>query len=134
MKSLFATMLPMRKQYHFWPGEQRLDAWDVDKLIRLSKNLVPEDIALADIGEIDTNYWFDETTQPTVRKVVEHSKLIEDVDMTFPIILGPDNRVMDGMHRIARAMLDKHSTIKAVRFTELPAPDYRNCSPAELPY
>lgn len=26
----------MRKQYHFWPGEKGLDAWDVDRLIALS--------------------------------------------------------------------------------------------------
>jgi hypothetical protein len=124
----------MRKQYHFWPGKQRLDAWDVDRLIQLSAKLVVEDVELEDISEIDTNYWFDETAEPTVRKVVEHAKLIEDVDMSYPVILGPDNRVMDGMHRIARAMLDNQSTIKAVRFIELPEPDYRNCSPSELPY
>jgi len=25
----------MRKQYHFWPGEGGMDAWDVDHLIEL---------------------------------------------------------------------------------------------------
>lgn len=124
----------MRKQYHFWPGKQRLDAWDVDRLIQLSASLAIEDVNLEDIDEIDTNYWFDEKAKPTVREVVEHAKLIEDVDMKYPIILGPDSRVMDGMHRIARAMLDNQPTIKAVRFTELPEPDYRDCSPSELPY
>lgn len=124
----------MRKQYHFWPGKQRLDAWDVDRLIQLSAGFAVEDVKLKDIGEIDTNYWFDETAKPTVRQIVEHAKLIEEVDMTYPIILGPGNRVMDGMHRIARAMLDNKTTIKAVRFTKLPEPDYQDCSPSELPY
>ncbi|CAN5625536.1 hypothetical protein BH23PAT2_BH23PAT2_02520 [soil metagenome] len=124
----------MRRQYHFWPGKQRLDAWDVDRLIQLTAGFTVEEVKLEDIYEIDANYWFDETTKPTVRKVVEHAKLIGDVDTTYPIILGPDNRVMDGMHRIARAMLDNRPTIKAVRFTELPEPDYRDCSPSELPY
>jgi len=124
----------MRKQYHFWPGKQRLDAWDVDRLILLSAGFTVEDVKLEDIYEIDVNYWFDETAKPTVRKVVEHAKLIGDVDMTYPIILGPDNRVMDGMHRIARAMLDNLPSIKAVRFTELPKPDYQGCNPSELPY
>ncbi|MGI8484395.1 MAG: hypothetical protein ACR2OU_09030 [Thermomicrobiales bacterium] len=124
----------MRKQYHFWPGEQRLDAWDVTRLIDLSLGLPVEDVRLDEIREIDTNYWFDETAEPTVRRVVEHSQLIAEVDMNYPIILGPDNRVMDGMHRIARAMLDESSTIRAVRFTELPDADFRDCSPSELPY
>ena len=34
--------------------------------------------------------------QPTVRKVVEHFRLVQGVG---PIILGPGNRVMDGMLR-----------------------------------
>lgn len=33
-------------------------------------------------------------------------RLIHDVDLSFPIILGPDGRVMDGMHRIARAVME----------------------------
>ncbi|HEY4964051.1 MAG TPA: hypothetical protein VIH90_05130 [Candidatus Saccharimonadales bacterium] len=124
----------MRKQYHFWPGEKRLDAWDIDHLVKLSTDFKVEDVKLEDIKEIDSSYWFNEYDKPTVRKIVEHAKLIEDVDTSYPIILGPDNRVMDGMHRIARALLNNQSTIRAVRFTELPEPDYRDCSPSELPY
>ena len=33
--------------------------------------------------------------------VVEYGKAIAKADMIYPVILGPDNRVMDGMHRIA---------------------------------
>jgi len=41
---------------------------------------------------------------------------------------------MDGMHRIARALLDGRSEIDAVRFTSPLDPDRRNCLPQELPY
>ncbi|MHB8438524.1 MAG: hypothetical protein ACYDD4_05100 [Acidimicrobiales bacterium] len=54
--------------------------------------------------------------------------------MAYPIILGHDGRVMDGMHRVARALMAGHSHIDAIRF---PAPleaDYRNCQPRDLPY
>jgi hypothetical protein len=57
-----------------------------------------------------------------------------DADLSDPVILGPDGRVMDGMHRIARAMLDGKTEISAVRFPDLPEPDYRNCQPTDLPY
>ncbi len=124
----------MRKQYHFWPGADGLDAWDVDRLISLSASLSTEEIPLAAIAEVDSVYWFDETTPPTVRKVIEHLKLINEVDMSYPIIVGPDGRVMDGMHRIARAILEGRATITAVRLTEIPDPDYRNCRPDELSY
>ena len=125
----------MRKQYHFWPGERGLDAWDVDRLIELSSALPVRDVALDSIDEIDSVYWFDDRTdRPTVRRVVDHLRLIEDVNLSHPIILGVDGRVMDGMHRIAKALLEGRSTISAVRFATHPDPDYRNCRPEDLPY
>jgi hypothetical protein len=124
----------MRKQYHFWPGEHGLDAWDVDRLVELSKGLPPVEVDLGDIWEIDTVYWFDSREQPTVRKVVEHARLISEVDLSYPIILGSDGRVMDGMHRVARALLEGRSTISAVRLPEHPEPDYRDVRPEQLPY
>ena len=125
----------MRKQYHFWPGERGLDAWDVDRLLELSSALPVREAALDSIDEIDSVYWFDDQIdRPTVRRVVEHLRLIEDVDLSHPIILGVDGRVMDGMHRIAKALLEGRSTISAVRFATHPDPDYRNCRPEDLPY
>ena len=124
----------VRKQYHFWPGETGLDAWDVDRLIAMSASLLVEDVSLAAIWEVDRVYWFDERDQPTVRKVIEHVRLIKDVDMTHPIILGPDGRVMDGMHRVAKALLEGRESISAVRFDVIPDPDVRDCRPGELPY
>ena len=128
------TLTTVRKQYHFWPGEGGLDAWDVDRLIELTSGLPEEEVRLEDLHEIDSVYWFDEFEHPTVRKVVEHARLVQAVDPAYPVILGPDNRVMDGMHRIARALLEGRSTVLAVRLRELPEPDYRRCRPDELPY
>ena len=65
---------------------------------------------------------------------MEHFRLVGEVDPSYPIILGPDNRIMDGMHRVGRALLDGRRAIKAKRLRELPEPDYRGCRPDELPY
>jgi hypothetical protein len=124
----------VRKQYHFWTGATGLDAWDVDRLVELSRDIPVINVEIDSIAEVDSVYWFDETQTPTVRRVVEHVRLIEEVDVRYPIILGPDGQVMDGMHRIARAMLDGRTTIPTVRFDQLPEPDYRNCRSDELPY
>ncbi len=125
----------MRKQYHFWPGDQGLDAWDVDKLIRLSAELPVREVPLDALRDVDTDYWFDGSMEvATVRKVVEHMRLVQEVDPSYPIILGVDSRVMDGMHRIARALLEGRSTISAVQLEFQPEPDYRNCRPMDLPY
>jgi hypothetical protein len=92
-------------------------------------------VKLDSIDEIDSVYWFDDRVdRPTVRRVVDHVRLIEGVDVSHPIILGVDGRVMDGMHRIAKALLEGRSTISAVQFSTHPDPDYRNCRPDDLPY
>jgi hypothetical protein len=125
----------VRKQYHFWPGEEGLDAWDVDRLIELSRGLPVRDIALDSIGEVDTAYWFSAgSSEPTVRNIVEHFRLAQEVDLSHPVILGVDGRVMDGMHRIARAMLEGRTSVSAVQFDAQLEPDYRNCKPEDLPY
>jgi hypothetical protein len=59
---------------------------------------------------------------------------MDEVDTEYPIILAPDGGVMDGMHRVARAIFEGRATIRAVQFEEMPEPDYRNCRPSELPY
>jgi elongation factor P hydroxylase len=92
-------------------------------------------VALASIEEIDSVYWFDDQFQrATVRRVVDHVRLIEEVELSHPIILGSDGRVMDGMHRIAKALLEGRTTISAVQFEYEIEPDYRNCRPEDLPY
>ena len=125
----------MRKQYNFWPSESGLDAWDVDRLIQLSQNLVVREIPVASITEIDSPYWFkDERDKPTVKNIVDHFRLVREVDSSYPIILNVDGRVMDGMHRVARALLDGKTTIKVVQFEQQPEPDFQNCKPEDLPY
>ena len=124
----------MRKQYHFWPGASGVDAWDVDRLITLTAELSAEPVAVAEISEIDSVYWFDEWQPPTVRRVVEHFRLMQEADCSYPIILGPDGRVMDGMHRVARALAEQRDVISAFRLPVLPPADYLNCRPQDLPY
>jgi hypothetical protein len=124
----------MRKQYHFRPGASGLDAWDVGRLLRLVENEPLEELPLAQISEVDSDYWFDHGYAPTVRNVVEHCRLIADVDMSYPIVIDPEGRVMDGMHRVARALLDGQTSIPAKRLSQLPEPDFTDCRPGDLPY
>lgn len=124
----------MRKQYNFWPGPEGLDAWDVDRLIGLSDGLPVIKLPLAAIAELDGDYWFKDGRTPTVRAVVEHVRLMLDADLSFPVILAAEGRVMDGMHRIAKALMLGRETVDAVQFTVTPDPDYRGVHPTDLPY
>jgi len=125
----------MRKQYSFKKGGAGLDAWDVDRLIELSADLVVRQVPLDAIWQLDELYWFDDGEErPTVRSLIDHIRLINEVDLSYPIILGADGRVLDGMHRVVRAILEGRDTVDAVQFVTDPEPDYRNCKPSDLPY
>lgn len=125
----------MRKQYHFWPSDRGLLAWDVDRLIALARDLPRIHVPPESIRELDHVYWFDDDQQrPTCRNVLQHLRLIEEADLAYPIILGSGGRVMDGMHRVAKAVLEGKASIDAVRFESDPEPDYVGRKPSELPY
>lgn len=125
----------MRKQYHFRPSERGLLAWDVHRLIELSRELPSRPVRVEGIAEIDEVYWFDDDEErPTCRRILDHMRLIEAVDPAYPIILSADGRVMDGMHRVMRALLEGRDTLDAVRFEVDPEPDYVGCRPRDLPY
>ncbi len=124
----------MRKQYHLRPSPAGLLAWDVDRLIELSAGLRPAEVPLDSIRELDEPFWFGGGETPTCRAVADHARLISETDLRYPIILDADGRVMDGMHRVARAYLEGRSTIPAVRLTVDPEPDFVGVDADDLPY
>ena len=125
----------LRAQYHFRMSPQGLCAWDVRRLVELSRSLAVERVPLAAIRELDEPYWAsDGDRRLTCRDVVDHARLITDCDLAFPVILSNDGRVMDGMHRICKALLLGHDAIEAVRFPCDPEPDHIGVRPDDLPY
>ena len=123
----------MRKQYFFRQSRRGLLAWDVDRLIQLSRDFPHKHIALSSIRELDQP-WIDDGERTTWRAVIEHIKLIDDADLSYPIILSADAEVMDGMHRVAKAVREGRTEIEAVQFIEDPEPDYVGLGPDDLPY
>jgi hypothetical protein len=109
-------------------------AWDVDRLVTLSKHSPRIDVSLTNIREIDEPLGSDDDDAVTWRTVVEHVRLMGAADLSYPIILSSNGRVMDGMHRAAKALLLGRATIEGVRFAEDPEPDYVGVHPNDLPY
>lgn len=123
----------MRKQYYFQQSERGLLAWDVDRLVELSRNLPRKRIRLDDIRELDQPCGGD-GARLTWRELLGHIKLINDADLSFPIILSASGDVMDGRHRVMKAALEGNDVIEAVQFESDPDPDYVGRGPDELPY
>ena len=125
----------MRTQYHFRSSPLRLCAWNVRRLIELSSAFDRERVPLSAIRELDEPYWARVPNQQlTCRQVVDHARLMLDCDFEFPVIVSSDGRVMDGMHRICKALLQGLDEIEAVRFVQDPEPDYIGIHPDDLPY
>ncbi len=126
---------PMRKQYHLRDSEQELLAWDVHRLVALSADLPRVEVPLSEIRELDEPFWYGgEGDIPTCRSIALHAKLMDETDLVHPIILSSDGRVMDGMHRVCKALNLGRRTIKALRFEVDPEPDFVGVSPEDLPY
>lgn len=128
-------MTQIRPQYHFRQTQGGLIAYDVRRLVRLAQHLPVNMIDPRQFAELDENHWYGYEDQvPTPRSIIDHVQLIQASDINFPIILDQSGRVMDGMHRICKAILEGVREIPAVQFTEDPKPDFVHCSPADLPY
>ena len=125
----------MRKQYHFRPSENGYYAWDVDKLIEASKTFPVVSVSLDDIKDLDENFWYNgENDVPSGRSIAHHVQLIHEADQSYPVILTEGNRVMDGMHRIVKALTLGHKTLKAVIIDKTPPPDFKDVQADDLSY
>jgi hypothetical protein len=122
----------MRKQYYFRESPRGLLAWDVDRLVCLTQGFPVRAVPLSEIQELDRAVFGDEP--PTWRSFVEHVRLVDAADLAYPIIRSADGSVMDGMHRVSKALAQGRDSVDAVQFEVDPSPDHVGCRPDELSY
>ncbi|HMQ04972.1 MAG TPA: hypothetical protein PKD26_13710 [Pyrinomonadaceae bacterium] len=125
----------MRKQYFFRPSKNGYFAWDVDRLIQLTSDYKTTKVLVNKITELDIPFRLEGSDDiPSYREVAEHAKLIDEADLCYPIIVSSTGRVMDGMHRVMKALNAGMITIEAVVFDYDPEPDYVDVMPDDLLY
>ena len=90
--------------------------WSVPRLFELVREMPVMDIL---IDHLYIYYTYDKLT---LREMVSHLKAVNEADLSFPIILDEDGDLMDGRHRIMKALLNGEKSIKAVRFNKNPTP------------
>ena len=110
------------KDQNFYDGNK---VYTVPVLIERAKDLVPFEIPLKGLNL----YKLGPFIESSMRDFVGHMKQVLESDLSYPIILDEDGYVMDGRHRIAKALLKGRETILAVRFDVTPDCDYIKTDP-----
>ncbi|HWV35986.1 MAG TPA: hypothetical protein VNZ55_10140 [Thermomicrobiales bacterium] len=112
----------VQKHSRLVPGGRAV--WYTERLWDLARGLPTKLVALEDIPELDQDCWFGSVHIPTCRAVAQHAQRIWDADLSYPIILSADGGLMDGGHRLAKALLTGLTDVHAVQFDVDPEPDF----------
>ena len=97
---------------------QKGKVWTVPNLLTEVKKakLEPFDLPLSCI-DIGVNI-FDAIDTP--KELADHIKRCEKTSLEYPVIMNEDGLIMDGWHRIVKALVAGLSSVKAVRFEKNP--------------
>lgn len=91
-------------------------SWSVARLFEMARELPVMEVPL---DHLHLYYTYEKLT---LREMVMHMQAVNDADLSFPIILDEDGELLDGRHRLMKAMLTGALTVKVVRFDENPSP------------
>lgn len=99
--------------------------WRVTTLWRFSNNKTSELIEINQLSRyLEEDRWFGNHTKPTLENLLLHFDRILKSDLSYPLILSPNEDILDGIHRVAKAMLFKEKKLKIIKLNELPPSDY----------
>jgi len=110
-------------QTHSRTRDGKRVVWHTERLWELARDLEPFQVEVESFKELDADCWFGSTKSPTLREVARHCRRIHEASLEYPIILNDDGRLMDGGHRLCKALLEGRKTVSAVRFEVMPEPD-----------
>jgi hypothetical protein len=100
--------------------------WDVRRLWKLAEKLPVIEMPVKDIPDIERVGWYGEAEncgRLTVHEVAEHARRISEADLTHPVLMSAEGYLFDGLHRAAKAWMEKRSHILVKRFPVDPPPD-----------
>ena len=92
--------------------------WNNSTLYDAAKGLKSFDLPLCAL-ELNFNPW----SMNSLKYIAYHIKRIENADLSYPVIQNPDGVIIDGWHRVMKAILNGDLTIKAVRLNVMPEHD-----------
>ena len=102
-----------------------LKIWDVPTLWELARDLPVVSVSIEELQELDRVSWYG-TDGPsgrlTVRQFVAHARRIDEADLDQPILLSAEGKMLDGFHRLAKALKEGRTHLPAKRFPADPDP------------
>lgn len=99
----------------------KLYKWNVPGLQAAAAHL-PVQETETDRFDLNVDAWFGEACSPTIANVVQHMKRIQSADLDDPILLSAEGHVFDGLHRLAKCMLEGITVITYRQFDVNPDP------------
>ncbi len=94
--------------------------WKATTLVEYAKDLEPFDLQLKALDISVKPFCIED-----IRAVCLHMKRVELTNLEYPIIMDETGYIIDGWHRVVKALLAELETIKAVRFDEDPPFDFQ---------
>ena len=93
--------------------------YDIGNLITSVRDLEPFDLPIKGL-----NIDYHSPCENSVRSFSTHMVACLQADLDYPIILSPTGIIMDGRHRLVKALILGKETIKAVQLEEWPSGTY----------
>lgn len=112
-------MKPIKiNQFHYLDSNFVVDnkIYEVQDLIKAAEDLEEFDLPLAGVN---MNHAI---CQSTLTSFLYHLKRVENADLKYPVIIDSVGYICDGWHRVAKAILEGKTTIKAKRLEVMPEP------------
>lgn len=112
------TAINIEKQWEFkdiQTFETKDKRYFVHEAIRLS-----EDIEVKELKISEMYIGYAAPHNDTLRGFVSHMKMVVDADLNCPVLMNQDGQIIDGRHRLAKALLEGCETIKVQRFEKDP--------------
>lgn len=128
-KTRTTKVLKLRKEFESYFGlsciktEKVFDGkkwWYVQTLVNHTKDenspIFDLQLSSVDLGVMPWNC-------STVMHMIQHMIDVENVTFKYPVIVSPSGWVLNGWHRVFKAIMQGKISIKAIKIFNMPSPD-----------
>lgn len=91
----------------------------------LTKNLIEKskDFTVFDLDLISVDLGVMPWCCNSIMHFIGHTIDVNESDIKYPVIIAPSGWVLNGWHRIVKAIIMNERSVPAVRFVDMPDPD-----------